>query len=527
MIDEELYQQASEELASERRDLRVWARACSLAPEDHDEARYLYTNLRVEELLAERDGRGNGDAPQSAPSIASAPGPALATGAVAVPGTPMATIGPTWMRTATSTPCSPRSRTRTRTRTRTTPTPNRVRPRCLRPGRARPSVTAWSERMPSGASSVRTPRPSHDDDDLDDFDWLEQERGAPGARIDGDAARTAPAPERADDETNALELELELERQARELRIEPDEAVPRPLAPARAPTPPTPLFAEPARPRTSERTRPTLAPEEPSEERMEAFVTGPLELDTGRGGEYAVYRRDGSREQAVKRGGSIGALLLTVPWLLYHHLFGTTLLYLLFATARARRADDDGTGMARCGRSHPGADEGRDRGLHAAGAVRPVRRAVASGKPLAAGEARATRLLARGPRTRAGRENGPRCRGARRETPPRHGPHQRPLSSRRHFFAPRIACGPAFSASAPHDSRGGRRYLMQVIAQEWRACRHGRTARRSRLRAAAAGVGRGQRSPAHDWATARTAFPPARAARSSAPCPSRSSAARR
>jgi len=45
MIDEELYQQA---------EAHIWARACALAHDDHDEARYLYTNLRVEELLAER-----------------------------------------------------------------------------------------------------------------------------------------------------------------------------------------------------------------------------------------------------------------------------------------------------------------------------------------------------------------------------------------------------------------------------------------------------------------------------------------
>lgn len=56
MIDEELYQQATDELNSDRRRSHLWARACALASDDHDEARYLYTNLRVEELLAERDG---------------------------------------------------------------------------------------------------------------------------------------------------------------------------------------------------------------------------------------------------------------------------------------------------------------------------------------------------------------------------------------------------------------------------------------------------------------------------------------
>lgn len=54
MIDEELYQQAADELNSDRRKAHIWARACALASDDHDEARYLYTNLRVEELIADR-----------------------------------------------------------------------------------------------------------------------------------------------------------------------------------------------------------------------------------------------------------------------------------------------------------------------------------------------------------------------------------------------------------------------------------------------------------------------------------------
>jgi hypothetical protein len=55
MIDEELYQQAADELNSDRRIPSLWARACALASDDHDEARFLYTNLRVEELIRERE----------------------------------------------------------------------------------------------------------------------------------------------------------------------------------------------------------------------------------------------------------------------------------------------------------------------------------------------------------------------------------------------------------------------------------------------------------------------------------------
>ena len=55
MIDEKLYQQAADELNSNQRRPHIWTRACALASDDHDEARYLYTNLRVEELITERD----------------------------------------------------------------------------------------------------------------------------------------------------------------------------------------------------------------------------------------------------------------------------------------------------------------------------------------------------------------------------------------------------------------------------------------------------------------------------------------
>lgn len=67
MIDEQLYQQATDELNSERRRPHLWARACALANDDHDEARYLYTNLRVEELLAERARSGPSDSAGIAP----------------------------------------------------------------------------------------------------------------------------------------------------------------------------------------------------------------------------------------------------------------------------------------------------------------------------------------------------------------------------------------------------------------------------------------------------------------------------
>lgn len=53
--EEELYRLATEELNGPERRKDLWKRAVALATDDHDEARYLYTNLRVEEMLAERE----------------------------------------------------------------------------------------------------------------------------------------------------------------------------------------------------------------------------------------------------------------------------------------------------------------------------------------------------------------------------------------------------------------------------------------------------------------------------------------
>ncbi len=55
MQEDELYKLATDELNSRNRKADLWARACALATDDVDEARYLYTNLRVEELALEHN----------------------------------------------------------------------------------------------------------------------------------------------------------------------------------------------------------------------------------------------------------------------------------------------------------------------------------------------------------------------------------------------------------------------------------------------------------------------------------------
>ena len=82
MIDEELYELAADELNSDRRKSDIWARACALASDDHDEARYLYTNLRVEEMMAERDAGNDPIAAALAPTSHDTPIADQATAAV-------------------------------------------------------------------------------------------------------------------------------------------------------------------------------------------------------------------------------------------------------------------------------------------------------------------------------------------------------------------------------------------------------------------------------------------------------------
>ncbi len=61
MIDEDLYTEATDELNSDRKNATIWTRACALASDDHDEARYLYINLRVEQMAEERSRSVLGD----------------------------------------------------------------------------------------------------------------------------------------------------------------------------------------------------------------------------------------------------------------------------------------------------------------------------------------------------------------------------------------------------------------------------------------------------------------------------------
>lgn len=53
--EDALYRRAEQELDDGSRDMEVWRRACGMASRDHDEARFLYQTLRVEQWLGGTD----------------------------------------------------------------------------------------------------------------------------------------------------------------------------------------------------------------------------------------------------------------------------------------------------------------------------------------------------------------------------------------------------------------------------------------------------------------------------------------
>ena len=71
MQEDDLYKLATDELNSRNRKADLWARACALATDDVDEARYLYTNLRVEELALEHNVETGLAMDQSSPDAGS------------------------------------------------------------------------------------------------------------------------------------------------------------------------------------------------------------------------------------------------------------------------------------------------------------------------------------------------------------------------------------------------------------------------------------------------------------------------
>ena len=405
MIDEELYRQAAEELGSERRRLDVWARACALANEDHDEARYLYTNLRAEALASERatSSAAGALAPAGAapPRLSSAgPDPADVT-------SPDEDIGDEALFETGE----------------ITEIPDHA----FDDESAGAAADAAAEALPA---SIPTLRRRRDPDPpgvhgLGDLDWLDEEYRAERRALDEPPPATAPS---AEPDAGSDAFVRELERQARELPIGPragavldhepgsppsgaaaeadafpdphdgnerhaadeaDEAafgararvdddgaagargaaadppVTEPVEAAhalgKAPTgradrgPPDVAGADAARaasgsaPRETGRTSPLTRRGDALEGASRPDgVAGrdardpdraghtlddgePLELDIGGREEYAVFTRAGSSPQTVRQGDSWGALLLTLPWLLYRHLVGTAIVYALFA----------------------------------------------------------------------------------------------------------------------------------------------------------------------------------------------------
>ena len=395
MIDEEFYRQAADELDSERRRPQVWARACALADDDHDEARYLYTNLRVEELLAEAERGGeDGGVEESGPSapletsddepapepiefeplpdVGDGRVPAVAAGGSAGSPPPAVTVDDAAPR---PTGARPRLSSDLENDATLDPDPTDVH-RLDDAGGAAASATvaeAGGETLgrravedgpdgPDGTDGEPDPRSEPHEtlfavvetvdseevgvDDtvaldparpipgradgrahpLDDLDWLDEARREP--RASPAAARSA-----ADVEDDGDPLTRELRRQADEL---PDGG-PAIIAHETSDTLPVRRVGHDAV--DAERgvppgdARPGAAASDVGG--AFALTDGPLEITDERGGteEFAVFVDAAGKRapQAVRQGGSWGALVATVPWLLGRRLVGTAIVYVLFA----------------------------------------------------------------------------------------------------------------------------------------------------------------------------------------------------
>jgi len=379
MIDEELYQQAADELNSDARRPHLWARACALASDDHDEARFLYTNLRVEELLAARKASPVDASRPSAGDtgrdddveLALTPldGEAVAPPPVARPGAD-GTDGVSFEDTAFDALPDDTDGSAGGER-----------------GRDLPDLDEPAGPSSAGAAFTADPDP-HDrtpDDASDDgFDLVPGGTGteapdgsdapdperSPSQGSDGEPAPEAPTDPLFDatliDEPHWLDEELVLDHPAPDTPPEasgtngtlPDRSdepldavesygqrtdtvdVPEPAA-GGMPVAPDGRAAEgrdrrqqayePAPPSSGRDPMPgTLDPvAAPSATSDRYDDREPIVDLDGTGPVWALYEDDDGRLEAVRRGVSWGAMLLTLPWLMWRGLLGTAFVYAL------------------------------------------------------------------------------------------------------------------------------------------------------------------------------------------------------
>lgn len=289
MNDEELYVLATQELNSNQRREDLWARAIALASDDHDEARYLYTNLRVEELAEERRAEQLRESQAAAGDSASSP--SSVPGHAAVEKIPEDEVlrledlpdaiehkDPIPTTNEHGTDRSIYDQTRSNYEASLSENNNRDDDPEV-PRRITNQMGIYVDNMVDG----------------EDFDPLDRTEPDGFAHADNSMELTAPE--------NLPPVRLHPD--------EPEVEVPVPIATA----------AEPAKPVTT-----SSQVDDSADISEEDYAT---ELTSGRA--YTVLQHgDGSRK-AVKIGNSWPALLLTLPWLLYKKLWGTALVYFIMA----------------------------------------------------------------------------------------------------------------------------------------------------------------------------------------------------
>ncbi len=338
MIEEELYQRASDELNSDDRDHTLWARACALASDDHDEARYLYTNLRVEQWIEERKSG----------SAAATATPEVSDEAV-VPSRPFGSVSD--MRESPAGESDmPTLRNAVPSNLDLDPIDDfSVVPDELIPDDETPvyntaealydgGLTLEDHALESAKDDSIGGRPTGDVD-VEELDWLNDavvSADTPTATTPAGpmlealpADRTLSALEQtaqmADPQTTDAALARALpvsEEASRPL----DDTLPFEGQTAKGPGDAA-AFGSGMRDDYAD-TRDLdslLEDEEPADSAVDDSTQ--TEIPTGRGGKWAVYETDGGSLKSVKRGVSWGALFLTFPWLLSRGLIGTAITY--------------------------------------------------------------------------------------------------------------------------------------------------------------------------------------------------------
>jgi len=350
MIDEELYKIATDELNSDDRKPDVWARACALASDDHDEARFLYTNLRVEEMLnkdgkqrtfsadRQRDGELSGADKLETLELTledEAPGPSSRPTGVTDNHVPLPIDDILGYDANDADP------------------PSSTAGNAVASDTADANDDSWTEldsleqKNGSGAGALSNltgkaveRSKAADRAELEDFnesDIIAASNSGVGnssvgsERQSPESQRTARLSENLERQFDAMDNEKLDQKSDAIANVDPveDSTHLQARAPAvNAPTTQTPVATDTTR-LLQENTQHDAVRTDYADSDIldeEIMMDVDSELDTGEGRSFMVFSRNGALK-AIKRGVSWPALLFTFPWLLSKAMFGTAIVY--------------------------------------------------------------------------------------------------------------------------------------------------------------------------------------------------------